>query len=98
MFSQFDRITAAKSTHLSTNVGEEFVILNLVDEIYYGLDGVGALVWELLQQPRTVDEIVDVVSSQYNVDREQCERDVRALISELAQRSLVEAASPPDPQ
>ena len=39
---------------LSDVQGDEVVLLNLRDGVYYGLDGVGARVWTLVQEPRTV--------------------------------------------
>ncbi len=84
-----DIIVASSSSLLSTRLGGDFVILNLVDEKYYGLDAVGARIWELLQEPRAVGEIIEMVYSEYDAERAQVERDVESLISDLSARSLV---------
>ena len=72
-----------------TTLGDEAVILGLEDGVYYGLDAVGARVWSLLAMPRGVSEIVDVVTEEFDVGRERCERDVLALLGELAERRLI---------
>jgi len=37
-----------------------------------------------------VDELADALLGEYEVDREECQRDVIALVGELAVRGLVE--------
>jgi hypothetical protein len=82
----------ASRDQLSCEVGGEIVILNLADDTYYGLTEVGALVWGLLEAPRTLDELRDAVVAEFEVDPEVCEADLRRLLEELAARSLVHPA------
>ena len=74
---------------LVTEFGNETVLLNLQDGVYYGLEDTGALVWKLLRQPVSVTHIRDAVVAAYDVDPARCERDIRALISDLADRQLI---------
>jgi len=55
------------------------------------LNPVGARVWALLQQPRPVREIRDALLTEYDVDRERCERDLLALLHALVAERLIEA-------
>ena len=80
----------AGEKQLSSTVEEEIVILQLHEGAYYGLDPVGARVWSLIQQPRTVAEICDALVAEYDIGRERCEQDVVALVAELRDRALVE--------
>jgi hypothetical protein len=72
-----------------TTLGGEAVILGLRDGVYYGLDSVGARIWELLAEPRRVSDLVATIVSEFDVTAEQCERDVIALLDDLSARSLV---------
>ena len=83
-------VVCASAHQLSSDVSGEAVILDLERSVYYGLDPVGATVWRLLTVPRPVNELVDAVLAEFEVDREQCERDVVALLQEMAARGLVE--------
>jgi hypothetical protein len=74
---------------VSTSLGEETVILGMGDGVYYGLDAVGARVWTLLATPQRVSELVSAVTQEFDVGAEECERDVLALLDELAERRLV---------
>jgi hypothetical protein len=80
----------ASSRQVSTNVEGESVILNFDEGVYYGLDEVGARVWELLQSPVTFAAIRERLLAEYEVEPDRCERDLRSLLGELAEAGLVE--------
>lgn len=75
---------------ISSDLSGANVILNLDSSIYYGLDGVGARIWNLVQQPRTVSEIRDVLVNEYEVDAERAERDLHVLLQRLSDAGLIE--------
>ncbi len=85
-----DSIVVAGLKHVSCDLGGEAAVLNLRNSIYYGLDGVGARIWELIQQPRRVKEIQETLLSEYDVDRERCERDLLALLEKFLAEGLIE--------
>lgn len=75
---------------VSTDLGGEVVILGLQSEEYFSLEGVGARIWEMIQEPRTVQEILDAILNNYAVEPERCERDLLAVLGELADEGLIE--------
>lgn len=87
-------VVAAKD-QVSCDLAGEAAILNLQSGVYYGLDAVGARVWHLLQEPRTVQDIRDTILMEYEVERDRCERDLLALLQELVAAGLIEVRYEP---
>jgi len=85
-----DTIVVASRDQVSSDLGEEVAILDLKLGVYYGLDEVGARVWELIQEPRVVSDVRDVLIEEYDVAPERCERDLFALLERLAEEGLIE--------
>jgi Coenzyme PQQ synthesis protein D (PqqD) len=83
----------AVKQQVSSDLDDEAVILHLKAGVYYGLDSVGARIWALIQEPKTVDEIKDAILNEYDVEPDQCERDVLALLQELAAEDLIEVTT-----
>jgi hypothetical protein len=75
---------------VSTNLGNETVILGLTSEEYYSLKEVGARIWEIIEEPKTVRQILETLLNEYAVEPERCERDLLAILQELANEGLVE--------
>ena len=85
-------IVAATRDQVSSDVGGETILLSMESAMYYGLDSVGARIWELLREPVRVSEIRDVIATEYDVEIERCESDVLAFLKELAAKGLIEVS------
>ena len=83
-------IVAAVKDQASCDLSGEAVVLNFKDGIYYGLDSVGALVWDLIKEPKTVKEINSSVTEEFDVELSGCEGDIINLLKELADKGLIE--------
>ncbi|MBF6568633.1 MAG: PqqD family protein [Candidatus Binataceae bacterium] len=79
----------AVDDQVSCELGGEAAILDLQQGVYYGLDPVGATIWNLIAQPRRVDEIKQALLDQYEVSPDQCERDLIELLNDLAEHGLI---------
>ena len=85
-------VVAAKEQAYSELDGEA-VILHLKSGVYYSLNSTGASIWNLLQKPRKVSEIRDVILEEYEVEPQQCEGDLLVLLQELELEGLVEVSN-----
>jgi Skp family chaperone for outer membrane proteins len=72
-------------------VGDDLVILDLDSSRYYALDPVGARIFELLQQPRALDAVLDAVVAEFEVETDTAQTDLLALVDTLVAERLVEA-------
>lgn len=102
MVSRDARVVAARH-HISSQMGNEFAILNLGTGMYHGLEGVGARVWQLLAKPCRVGDVEQILLREYDVDPGVLRRDLDRLLHGLLERGLVEVvegspslSSPPE--
>jgi len=86
-------IVAATKEQVSCPLGQESAILNLKNSVYYGMDSVGTRVWNLLQQPRSVEELRNTLVSEYEVDSDRCEKDLLSLLQKMRNEGLIEVHS-----
>lgn len=83
------RVVVTKN-QVSCDLDGETAILNLENGVYYGLNPVGARIWNFLQEPRTFAEIRGVLLEEYDVEATRLEKDLRILVAQLAAEGLVE--------
>ena len=83
------RIVAGRG-QLSADLSGEAVILGLNDSIYYGLEGSGARIWQIVQQPATLASIADTMCGEFDVEREVAMRDLMTLAGTLLERGLLD--------
>ena len=84
-----DAVVVASDQQLSTTLAGEVIILGLDDSVYYGLSGAGARIWELLQSPRTIGEIVQIITAEFDAERDRVAADLDALLADLESRGLI---------
>lgn len=75
---------------VETVVGDELVLMHIVDGRFFSLTGTARRTWELIDGHSDRDALVDALSREYDADRAEVERDVEELIANLAARTLVE--------
>jgi hypothetical protein len=90
-------VVVAAPRQVSSDLGEEAVILELDQGVYYGLNTVGARIWSLVQEPRTVAGIRDTILAEFDVDPARCTEDVMRLLADLAEHRLIEVRDAPAP-
>lgn len=85
-------IVTSTQNQLSSELADEAVILNLDSGIYYGLNEVGARIWELVQQPRSFADLHSILLEEYDVDSDACQQDLTKILLELKSANLVEVS------
>ena len=75
---------------VSCDLDGEAAILNIKDGVYYSLDPVGAKIWNLIQKPMSLNDVVEMILDEYDVDKDQCKGDIFELIEKLLDYGLVE--------
>lgn len=85
--SDHDRVVATDDA-VACEFGNGLALLHLKSNIYYSLNGVGAYIWELIQEPRSILDIRSAVLTRYAVDAERCRADVDGLLKGLTEAGL----------
>ena len=80
---------SASELQASSELLGEAVILNLQSGVYYGLNETGSLIWNLIQQSKSLKEIRDVIINEYEIEPALCTDYVLQLVQDLASAGLV---------
>lgn len=86
-------IRRARNLHEAT-FGEELVALDVAGGAYFTFNETGRRVWELLDQPRSVEQLCALLADEFDADVEQARAGVEPLIATLIAEGLVEACEP----
>lgn len=74
---------------MARRVGDETVILDLNTGTYFGLDPVGARIWQWFTEGLSLVEVCSSVVDEFDVTPEVVQVDVQRLVDELLSRGLV---------
>jgi hypothetical protein len=85
-----EAVVARRAEPLTAEVDDDLVMLDPRQGRYFGADRVGRRIWELLEQPRSVDDLCSELEGQFDVAPDECRADVLEFLGQLADEELIE--------
>lgn len=87
-------VTLPTRVHISEHVisqelEDDCVLLDMASEQYYGLDDVGARIWQFFTEEDDIDAILTRLRAYYGADEGTLRHDLAAFISQLQAEGLV---------
>jgi methyltransferase-like protein len=81
-------ILSHSSSVVTRKTGNEYVLVPVTDNIadmdsVYTLNETGAFIWEQIDGEKTVEEIIEAVTEEYETDKTTAERDVIEFIGHI---------------
>lgn len=74
---------------LSSKLGNELVMMNTKTGDYLGLNQVSNDIWELIQQPCTAEDIINGLLQQYEVSKEDCEKQTLECLNKMMEQGMI---------
>jgi hypothetical protein len=74
---------------LSTEIDQETILMSIDAGAYYGLKGPAQSIWEKLEIPMTVSDLVDLLVKEYRITPEECAADVKKFLAEMEREGLL---------
>jgi Coenzyme PQQ synthesis protein D (PqqD) len=75
---------------VSCDMAGEAIVLNMKSGVYFGMEQVASLIWNLVEKPCSVREIRDAIMKEYDVDSNTCEKDLKSFLDHLQAAGLIE--------
>jgi PqqD family protein of HPr-rel-A system len=75
----------------AADLGGEAVVLDPQSGRYYGLNELGAQIFELARKPRSVERIMQALLQEYDVEADKLKADLLSFLQQMEQRNLIEA-------
>lgn len=74
---------------LISRIGEEVVLMDIHNGQYIGLNAIGSAIWEKLEQPVPVHEIVHALTEEYAVSMQLCEQETLLFLQKMIQHQML---------
>ncbi len=80
---EFNDVVKIKKNLNVTDLSGEKVMIDFESGKYFMIKGAGNAIWDIIQQEVTVGEIIDKLTTEYDISREDCEKSVMAFLGKL---------------
>lgn len=79
---------------LFTAIGDDVVALNVERGNCYSMEQVTAALWNLLAEPRDLDDLCAQLEERFEVEHQRCRSDVARVIGEMVREGLLRELEP----
>lgn len=73
----------------TTDLNGDKVMMDLEKGRYFSLNSVGSRIWELIEEPVEVNKVVDSLLEEYEINREDCEKNVLEFLEQLDNSKII---------
>lgn len=81
-----------KSDLVAADMDGETVMMSVENGRYYGISGVGSVIWTALAEPTDIRTLIQDVCAQYDIAEDICRQDVERFVSDLLEHGLITSA------
>jgi hypothetical protein len=74
---------------IARQLGDDCIVLDMVSGTYFGLDAVGARIWQLLTESGSIEQISERLVCEFDVTPQQAASDLARLVAELTANGLL---------
>ena len=86
-------VIVCTENNLSCDLKGEAVILNLESGIYFGMNPLGARIWELIQHPVKVSDVQRQLLREYDIQPVDCQKDLMKFLETLLVQKLIKVCT-----
>lgn len=84
-----DTVIVKKEGLDAVDIDDEKVMMDVTKGKYYALNNVGSRIWELINVPRSVNEVISKLLEEYDVDTGTCRNHVLEFTNRMYGEGLV---------
>ncbi|HET8711638.1 MAG TPA: lasso peptide biosynthesis PqqD family chaperone [Spongiibacteraceae bacterium] len=75
---------------IATQADQDIVMVSLATGYYYGISEVGRDIWNAIEEPKRVSDLINDLTRNYEIDAQSCERETLEFLEELINEGLVQ--------
>ncbi len=92
VFLEENKTICQSEGQIVSDMNGEKVMLSISNGKYYNLGTTGGAIWELISSPMTLEGIIGNLTEKYEVDKEDCRREVINFLEILWKEDLVKVS------
>ena len=80
---------------MTAEAERDLVMVSIANGLYYGVSEVAREIWETIQQPKKVSDLINDLAGTYNIDRTTCEQETLSFLEDLRSEGLLKVVDGP---
>src|SRR5262245_62952277 len=87
---KLDSIVQRDPDVIAAEADQDLVMVSIANGAYYGVSDVAREIWEAIEQPKKVSDLIDDLTANYKVERSLCEQEILSFLQSLLTEHLLQ--------
>lgn len=74
---------------IAAEAAQDIVMVNIATSTYYGVSNVAREIWEAIECPKKISDLIDSLTITYKIDRSLCEEETLSFLQDLLAEDLL---------
>jgi len=80
---------------IAAEVDDDLVMVNVETGYYYAVSDVAREIWDAIERPRKISDLIDQLMASHEVDRATCEEETLSFLQKLLAERLLRVSDGP---
>ncbi len=80
---------------IAAEADQDLVMVSIANGFYYGVSDVAREIWEAIERPKKISDLIDDLAASYNIDRSTCEEETLSFLEHLLSEQLLQVKNGP---
>jgi hypothetical protein len=80
---------------IAAEADQDLVMVSIANGFYYGVADVARQIWEAIERPKKISDLINDLAETYNVDRSVCEEETLSFLEDLRSERLLQVRDGP---
>lgn len=86
-------LTRKSVDYLHAKLDGEMVLMHIDSAEYYAMDKTTTHIWELLEEDKSLEQLIEELVSLYEVDYKTCQQEVVPVLEDMIQKEMLSIVS-----
>lgn len=77
---------------IAAEADRDLVMVSIANGLYYGVSDVAREIWETIERPKKLSDLIDDLAGKYNIDRTTCEQETLSFLEDLRTEGLLKVS------
>ena len=75
---------------IAAEADQDVVMVSIANGLYYAVSDIARDIWETIDRPKKISDLIDGLTATYNVDRHRCEEETLSFLEDLRTEGLLQ--------
>jgi len=80
---------------IAAEADQDLVMVSIANGFYYGVSDVAREIWDAIERPKKISDLIDDLAATYNIDRSTCEEETLSFLEHLLSEQLLQVKNGP---